>query len=84
MPADAELQRALGNLEGRHAALEDRVARHEQTTTAWLTQIDAKLDTLVVRFASAVGGFRVGYAIVAAVAMGGMTIGAAAVQWLLR
>jgi len=51
--------RALGRLEGRVDALDERMDRYEAGVASRLSSIEAKLDTVVIALANGVGGIRV-------------------------
>jgi hypothetical protein len=63
--------RTLGRLEGRLAALEERMDRHEASLGARLSAIEGKLDHMGTTLAQGLGGLRAAHLISGAVLAAG-------------
>ena len=72
-----DMNRQIGQLEGRMGAMEDRQARHETTIATMFGRIEGKLDTLASKQAGADGARRERGTIVGIL----IAIGAAIAGW---
>ena len=55
---DGETSRSLGRLEAKVAAIEDRLERHEQNSTARMVAIEQKLDGMANTLAQSMGAVK--------------------------